>query len=79
MTNSLKNPKTEKTKKKKESWMKFRHRVIRNLFFLPFSVYCRWKYGIRVEKFREQGDRPYLILYNHQTAFDQFFVGLAFK
>ena len=72
MTNRLK-------KKKKEKWMKFRHRVVRNLFFPPFSLYCRWKYGIRVEKFREQGDRPYLILYNHQTAFDQFFVGLAFK
>ena len=72
MTNSLK-------KKKKEKWMKFRHRVVRNLFFPPFSLYCRWKYGIQVEKFREQGDRTYLILYNHQTAFDQFFVGLAFK
>ena len=66
-------------KKKKERWMKFRHRVIRNLFFPPFKFYCRWKYGIRVEKFKEQGDRPYLILYNHQTAFDQFFVGIAFK
>ncbi len=72
MTNRIK-------KKKKEKWMKFRHRVVRNFFFPPFSLYCRWRYGIRVEKFREQGDRPYLILYNHQTAFDQFFVGLAFK
>ena len=28
---------------------------------------------------RQQGDRAYLILMNHQTAFDQFFVGMAFK
>ncbi len=41
--------------------------------------YSRIKYGIHVEKFREQGKRPYLILLNHQTAFDQFFVGMAFR
>ena len=40
---------------------------------------ARLKYGIRIEKFREQGDRAYLILLNHQTPFDQFFVGMAFK
>ena len=72
MTNKLQ-------KKKKEKWLKPRHRVIRNLAFPPFRLYCRRKYGIRIEKFREQGDRPYLILYNHQTAFDQFFVGMAFR
>ena len=66
-------------KKKKEKWMKFRHRVIRVLAGWALKSYCVCRYGIRVEKFRQQGDRPYLILYNHQTAFDQFFVGLAFS
>ncbi len=65
--------------KKKEKWLKFRHRVVRNLAMAVLKPYSRWKYGIRVEKFKEQGDRPYLILYNHQTAFDQFFVGMAFS
>jgi 1-acyl-sn-glycerol-3-phosphate acyltransferase len=37
------------------------------------------KYGIEIEKFKEQGDRQYLILANHQTGFDQFFVGYMFK
>jgi len=41
--------------------------------------YSRWKYGITVDPFREQGKRQYLVLMNHQTAFDQFFCGLAFK
>jgi len=67
--------KTKKTKK----WMKFRHRVVRNLAFCVLYPYSKWKYGITVEKFKDQGERPYLILFNHQTAFDQFFVGMAFK
>ena len=66
-------------KKKRAKWMKFRHRVVRVLLGGPLRAFCRLKYGIRIEKFREQGNRPYLILYNHQTAFDQFFVGLAFR
>ena len=66
-------------KKKKKKWLKPRHKVIRNLLGSTLGVYCRFKYGITVEKFREEGDRPYLILYNHQTAFDQFFVGVAFR
>lgn len=66
-------------KKKQKKWMKFRHRVVRNIAFCILYPYSRMKYGIKVEKFREQGDRPYLILFNHQTAFDQFFVGMAFR
>lgn len=63
---------------KKETWIKTRHRVVRIL--LPFvSLYTRLRYGIRVEKFRQQGDRAYLILMNHQTPFDQFFVEMAFS
>lgn len=66
-------------KKKKTKWMKFRHRVIRNLAFAVLYPYSKWKYGITVEKFKEQGDRAYFVLMNHQTAFDQFFLGMAFK
>lgn len=66
-------------KKKKQKWMKFRHRIVRNLAAMALRPYSRWKYGITVQRFREQGKRPYLILYNHQTAFDQFFVGMAFR
>lgn len=68
----------EKNNKKKK-WMRPRHRLVRNILNLTLGVYTRVKYGVKVEKFKEQEDRPYLILLNHQTAFDQFFVGMAFK
>ena len=62
-----------------KKWLKFRHRVITNVVALGLWPYSAIRYRIRVEKFREQGKRAYLILYNHQTAFDQFFVGMAFR
>ncbi len=65
--------------KKKPRWTKFRHRVVRNLAYLVLYPYSKIRYGITIEKFKEQGDRPYLILFNHQTAFDQFFVGMSFS
>ena len=63
---------------KKERWIKPRHRYVRVLMPLV-ALYTRIAYGIRVERFREQGDRAYLILMNHQTPFDQFFVEMAFR
>ena len=66
-------------KKKKEKWLKFRHKVVTGLLRFTLGVYTRLKYGVKVKKFKEQEDRPYLVLFNHQTAFDQFFVGMAFK
>jgi len=66
--------------KKQKKWLKFRHRVVRNIAWIALHPYCRLKYGIKIEKFREQKkNTPYLILLNHQTAFDQFFVGISFK
>ena len=66
-------------KKKQKKWMKFRHRIVRQLLYPALYLYSKWKYGLTVERFRQQGDRAYLILLNHQTAFDQFFVGMSFK
>ena len=66
-------------KSKKKKWIKPRHRMIQTIAGMILRPYCVWKYGIRIEKFKEQGDRAYLILMNHQTAFDQFFVGLSFR
>ena len=59
--------------------MRPRHRLVRNILSVTLGVYTRFKYKIKVEKFREQEKRPYLILFNHQTAFDQFFVGMSFR
>ena len=65
--------------KKKTKWLKFRHRLVRTLFFPFLGLYTKLRYGIRVERFQEQGDRAYFIMMNHQTAFDQFFVEMAFR
>ncbi|MCQ2418552.1 MAG: 1-acyl-sn-glycerol-3-phosphate acyltransferase [Clostridia bacterium] len=66
-------------KKKKKPWMRFRHRVV-TAFVRPFfAVFVRLKYHIKIDRFKEQGKRNWLVLSNHQTDFDQFFVGLAFK
>ena len=65
-------------KNKKKTWMKPRHAVFTEILRPVVGLLCRLLYGIRVQRFREQGKRNYLILMNHQTPFDQFFVALAF-
>ena len=67
------------TKTKQKQWIYPRPRWARNILAAILGPITRWKYGVRVERFQQQGNRPYLILLNHQTAFDQFFVGLAFR
>lgn len=64
---------------KQKKWIKFRHRVVRNLAYPIMYLYSRIKYNITIEKFKKQRKTPYLVLLNHQTPFDQFFVGMAFK
>ncbi len=65
--------------KKTKKWIRFRHRIVRNILYVLLYPYSRIKYGITIEKFKEQKKTPYLVLLNHQTPFDQFFVGMAFK
>ena len=68
-----------KKEKNSKKWIKFRHSVVRNIAYAIIYPYSRIKYGITIEKFKEQKDTPYLVLLNHQTPFDQFFVGMAFR
>lgn len=56
-----------------------RHRWATEILRPIIGTYTRWKYNIKVERFKEQRKRAYLILMNHQTAFDQFFVAMAFR
>lgn len=65
--------------KRTKNWIRFRHKVVTALLQPTLGIYVRWKYGIRVEPFQSQGSRPYLIVMNHQTGFDQFFVGVTFN
>ena len=75
----MKTEKDVKKPKKKKKWLRPRHRLVRNILFCTLGPFACLKYNARVKKFREQGKRSYLVLFNHQTAFDQFFVGLAFR
>ena len=64
--------------KKATAWIRNRHKVV---FFLlrPFlHLYTVLRYRVRTDKFSPRGDRPYLIVMNHQTCWDQFFVCMAF-
>jgi len=69
---------TKDRKFKQNKWIKPRHKFARNLIFRCYLPYVKRKYHVNIEKFANQGDRQYLILLNHQTAFDQFLVGGAF-
>ncbi len=64
---------------KKKKWIKRRHRIIRDIAYVILYPYMRFKYNVKIERFKKQGKRQYLILMNHQTAFDQFFIGSAFR
>ena len=68
-----------KKKASRKKWMKFRHKVITEVVRWVLSPYIRLRYHIKIDKFKDQGNRAYLVLLNHQTTFDQFFVGLAFR
>ena len=66
-------------KNNKKKWIKPRHKIVRTVLGFLFLPYAKLRYGIKISKFKNPEKRPYLILYNHQTAYDQFFVGGAFK
>ena len=66
------------TMKKKTKWIKPWHSYVRNIACTILEPYAKWKYNISITKINNPENRPYLILMNHQTAFDQFFVGMAF-
>lgn len=74
--NEKKNAKKKKAKKK---WTRFRHKLVEHVALRLLRPYCKIKYGLKLEKFEGKNKGPYLILANHQTGFDQFFVGMPFK
>lgn len=65
--------------KKKVKWVRPRHIFVRNVLAPFILTYTKIKYGVKIEPFKAEGDRQYLVISNHQTGFDQFFVEAAFK
>lgn len=66
-----------KQNKPKETWVKPRHAIIRDVACFLLSPYAKWKFGIKINQFSNPENRQFLIIMNHQTSFDQFFVGMA--
>lgn len=66
-------------KKKKQKWRKFRHRIVWALAYLVLYPYTRIKYRVKIKRYKEKKKRPLLVLFNHQTALDQFIVGAGLK
>ncbi len=69
---------SQKTVKKKKPWRRARHRVYRILLEWAVFIYTKLAYRIRVKKFKRAKKEQFFVLMNHQTAFDQFFVEMAF-
>lgn len=63
--------------KKKAKWIKRRHVFVQWLARQILRPYIRIFYGLRPERFRDK--RQCLVLMNHVTAFDQFFISLSFR
>ena len=70
---------TAEKKVKKDTWTKPRHKVVTALAMPVFSIYIKWRYNVDIRPFKDQGDRPYLVMMNHQTTYDQFFIATAFQ
>ena len=66
-------------KKKSKKWLQPQHKVVVPIIKFFLAPIIRWMYGLKVEKFKEENGRQYLVLANHQTGFDQFFPSMAFK
>jgi len=67
---------SKKPKSGRKPWMKRRHIVIMYILAFVLHIYSKLKYRIKIEKYKKDR-RQYFVLSNHQTAFDQFFVGIA--
>lgn len=66
-------------KQKKKKWILWRHRAVRAVLGPFLLLYVRLKFNVLAERFREQGNRQYLVMMNHQTAYDQFFIAKSFR
>lgn len=66
-------------KKKTTKWIQPQHKIVIPILRTLFRPVALMMYHLKVEKFKEENGRQYLVLANHQTGFDQFFPSFAFK
>ncbi len=66
-------------KKQKKKYIRTRHKIVTAITYAIMRPYACIKYKAKIKRLdRAAGKRQYLVLFNHQTAFDQFFVGMLF-
>ncbi len=62
-----------------ERWVRTRHKVLIKLMYLPCLVYTKLRCHAKIDPFTGDRKRQYLVLYNHQTDYDQLLLGLSFR
>ena len=62
----------------KNKWIKPRHKIITKIADFVLKPIAKIKFGARFEKLKKD-KRQYLVLYNHQTSFDQFFIEMCMR
>ena len=70
---------TDGRNKRHKKTIKPRYKFFTNVARLLTFPIVKFVYRAKVEKFKDRRKRNYLILFNHQTPFDQFFIALAIK
>ena len=62
-----------------KKWVKRRHQIIQTIAGVGIIPVIKSKVKIKHDKMRVSRKEPCIILYNHQTVFDQFLVGMYIK
>lgn len=62
---------------KKQPWLQRRHMLVRTLLYPFFGPIARRRYGVKIQRCTD--GRQCVILLNHTTAWDQFFIDLSFR
>lgn len=65
--------------KKTKKWVKRRHRVITRIGDFFYGTALRLKVDFDYKVYKDTKKRPHIILFNHQSSWDQFLVGMSFR
>lgn len=68
----------QKKNGKKSKWIKWRHNAFIRFIYPFVYLAIKIRYKIKMDRFRPGRKGQYLILYNHQTPWDQMFISMVF-
>ena len=67
----------EAKKKKNKKWMRFHHKIVYLLLFVPMVIIMHLMFNLKVHRLKGRKGRQFMVISNHQTAFDQFFLEMV--